>query len=104
MGGLKRFGVSIESDLLRRFDKFASDLGYANRSEALRDMIREKLLAKDFGSDLARGKGEVTAVVSIVYDHHALDVQRIAAHRRPFGKRKVEVAFHHLIHRVGERQ
>lgn len=78
MGGLKRFGVSIESDLLRRFDKFADDLGYANRSEALRGLIREKLLARDFDNDLAKGKGkgEVTAVVSLVYDHHALDVPR----------------------------
>ncbi len=78
MGGLKRFGVSIESDLLRRFDKFAGDLGYANRSEALRALIREKLLARDFDNDLAsgKGKGEVTAVVSLVYDHHALDVPR----------------------------
>ncbi len=76
MGGVKRFGVSIESDLLRRFDEFADDLGYANRSEALRDLIREKLLARDFERDLAKDKGEVTAVVSLVYDHHALDVPR----------------------------
>jgi len=76
VGGVKRFGVSIESDLLRRFDEFADDLGYANRSEALRDLIREKLLARDFERDLAKGKGEVTAVVSLVYDHHALDVPR----------------------------
>ena len=76
MGGVKRFGVSIEADLLRRFDEFASDLGYANRSEAFRDLIRERLLARDFDLGLAKGKGEVTAVVSFVYDHHALDVPR----------------------------
>jgi CopG family nickel-responsive transcriptional regulator len=76
VGGVKRFGVSIESDLLRRFDEFADDLGYANRSEALRDLIREKLLARDVERDLAKGMGEVTAVVSLVYDHHALDVPR----------------------------
>ncbi|MHC4253740.1 MAG: nickel-responsive transcriptional regulator NikR [Planctomycetota bacterium] len=76
MAGVKRFGVSIEADLLRRFDKFAGDLGYANRSEAFRDLIREKLLARDFDLGLAAGKGEVTAVVSLVYDHHALDVPR----------------------------
>jgi CopG family nickel-responsive transcriptional regulator len=76
VGGVKRFGVSIESDLLRRFDRFAGDLGYANRSEALRDLIRERLLARDLDLDLAKGKSEVTAVVSLVYDHHALDVPR----------------------------
>ena len=76
MGGIQRFGVSVESDLLRRFDKLSAELGYANRSEALRDLIREKLLARDHEQDLAKGQGEATAVVSFVYNHHALDIPR----------------------------
>ena len=36
MGHLSRIGVSIDSELLRRFDTFIADKGYENRSEAFR--------------------------------------------------------------------
>jgi len=44
MSELVRFGVSINSDLLERFDKLIDTKGYDNRSEAIRDMIREHLV------------------------------------------------------------
>ena len=39
-----RFGVSIEQDLLENYDRFIAERGYATRSEALRDLIREALI------------------------------------------------------------
>jgi len=62
---ITRFGVSLEKDLLRSFDKSIADLGYANRSEAIRDLIRDHLIQKKVG----REGGEVVGVVSLVYDH-----------------------------------
>ena len=65
MKELKRFGVSIESDLLSRFDRFIRKQGYTNRSEAIRDLIRELLLKRE---DVP--KKTVVGILSVVYDHH----------------------------------
>ena len=66
MGKLSRFGVSIDSDLLDRFDLFIGDKGYENRSEALRDLIRDRLVA----SVVVGGNGSVVGTVTLIYDHH----------------------------------
>lgn len=66
MAGIERIGISLESGLLKKFDKLIDGLGYANRSEAVRDLIREKLSQKQ----LAEAKGEAVAAVCLVYDHH----------------------------------
>ncbi|MDP6126500.1 MAG: ribbon-helix-helix protein, CopG family, partial [Candidatus Latescibacteria bacterium] len=39
-----RFGVSMDPDLLEKFDTLLEQKGYSNRSEALRDLIREALV------------------------------------------------------------
>jgi CopG family nickel-responsive transcriptional regulator len=61
-----RFGVSLGLDLLDRFDRLIKDLGYGNRSEAVRDLIRQKLVAAEWETPDA----ETFASVSVVYDHH----------------------------------
>ncbi|MHA2431409.1 MAG: ribbon-helix-helix protein, CopG family, partial [Promethearchaeota archaeon] len=43
MDAITRFGVSIEPDLLKKFDKYIKNKGYQNRSEAIRDLIRKTL-------------------------------------------------------------
>ena len=43
---ITRFGVSIEPDLLKKFDKIIKKEGYTNRSEAIRDMIRKNLITE----------------------------------------------------------
>lgn len=63
---LKRFGISLEHELLSQFDALCSKQGYTNRSEAIRDLIREALIKKEW----LEGKEETTGVVMIVYDHH----------------------------------
>ena len=67
MSELERIGVSIESSLLSEFDKIIEKHGYQNRSEAIRDLVREKI------SDEELKKPNTTAIaaVFIVYDHHA---------------------------------
>ncbi len=65
MSNLVRFGVSLEKELLQKFDKRIREKNYTNRSEAIRDLIREDLIKKEW----QEGK-EVTGSISLVYNHH----------------------------------
>jgi CopG family transcriptional regulator, nickel-responsive regulator len=67
MGVLSRIGVALDSDLLERFDDFIARLGYTNRSEAFRDLIRDRLVAERTASPNATVVGTVT----LIYDHHS---------------------------------
>jgi CopG family transcriptional regulator, nickel-responsive regulator len=67
MGVLSRIGVALDSDLLERFDDFISRLGYTNRSEAFRDLIRDRLITEQTDTPAATVVGTVT----LIYDHHA---------------------------------
>ena len=64
---LVRTGVALDFELLKRFDRLMRNKGYANRSEALRDLIRDHL------NDASLQGGEVFVVgaVALVYDHHS---------------------------------
>ena len=66
MGILSRIGVSIDSDLLRRFDRFIAKRGYENRSEAFRDLIRDRLV----GSAVVSPDAMVVGTVTLIYGHH----------------------------------
>jgi len=63
---LSRIGVSIDSDLLDRFDGYIASKGYENRSEAFRDLIRDHLVESAVVSPAALVVGTVT----LIYDHH----------------------------------
>ena len=65
MGRVKRFSVSMDEALCRRFDRQVSKSLYANRSEFLRDMIRTQLVEEEW--DLG---GEAVGTITLVYDHH----------------------------------
>jgi CopG family nickel-responsive transcriptional regulator len=71
MADLTRVSVSLESALLEAFDRSNAAKGYATRSEAVRDLIRERLIREEAAG--ARG-GEQVAVVTLVYDHHAREL------------------------------
>lgn len=64
-----RFGVSLEGDLLRKFDAYLSAEGYANRSQAIAGLIR-----KEFVSDAFAHGRAVAGAVTLVYDHHKREV------------------------------
>ncbi len=67
MSALKRFGVSIEKKLLKKFDSYVKSGGYRNRSEALRDLIRKELVDNQWVSE----EDEMVAgAIILVYDHH----------------------------------
>ncbi len=65
MSQLVRFGVSLDGDLLRKFDEHIREKNYSNRSEAFRDLIRQELIAKEW--EIGE---EVAGAVTLIYDHH----------------------------------
>lgn len=65
MAGLTRFSVSMESELLERFTRMADRRGYENRSEALRDVMREALVRDEW-----KRNEEIVGTITLVYDHH----------------------------------
>lgn len=67
---LQRFGVSLEKDLLEAFDSYRDAHHYATRSEAIRDLIRERLVRERWSRD----EDEVVGTLTLVYDHHAHDL------------------------------
>jgi CopG family transcriptional regulator, nickel-responsive regulator len=67
MGYLSRIGVAIDSDLLVRFDNFIAKQGYTNRSEAFRDLIRDRLVTAAVESP----QSLVVGTVTLIYDHHS---------------------------------
>jgi CopG family nickel-responsive transcriptional regulator len=67
MSELSRIGVAIDSDLLEQFDRFINGQGYENRSEAFRDLIRERLVSAAVETPEAPVVGSVT----LIYDHHS---------------------------------
>ena len=64
-GQLVRTGLSLESDLLSAFDDAIAKKGYGNRSEAIRDLIRDRLVELDVDKNKV-----VVGTLTIVYDHH----------------------------------
>jgi len=66
MGETIRFGVSLDSDLLDRFDSLCKEKSYQTRSEAIRDLIRSMLVQRQWES----AEGEVAGTLTLVYDHH----------------------------------
>ncbi len=85
MGSTIRFGVSLDSDLLEKFDLLCDDSGYQTRSEAIRDLIRNALVQKEWQAQNV----EVAATLSLIYDHHKSDLaQKIT---------NIQHDVHHLI-------
>jgi CopG family nickel-responsive transcriptional regulator len=82
MSKLMRFGVSLDETLLKKFDPFIARLGYKSRSEAIRDLIRERLVAEEWKADKAQAMG----VLSLVYSHEV----------RELSKKLTDIQHHHL--------
>ena len=70
MGQTIRFGVSLDSDLLEKFDTLCEERCYQTRSEAIRDLIRNTLVQKEW-EDTDK---EIAGTLTLVYDHHKSDL------------------------------
>jgi CopG family nickel-responsive transcriptional regulator len=95
MSQLCRIGVAIDADLLQRFDQLIAQRGYANRSEAFRDLIRRDLV-EETG---ARPDAAVVGVVTLVYDHHTRQLSDKLTEQQHKALHHVHTTLHvHLDH------
>jgi CopG family nickel-responsive transcriptional regulator len=67
MSVLCRIGIALDSELIKRFDRSIARRGYTNRSEAFRDLIRDRLVTEQ----TAAPEAVVVGTVTLIYDHHA---------------------------------
>lgn len=81
MAGLVRFGVSMEERLLKDFDRMIKRRKWANRSEAIRDLVRRELIE----SQWQEAGREVVGTVTMLYDHH----------KRELPEKLIEMQHHH---------
>jgi CopG family transcriptional regulator, nickel-responsive regulator len=65
MSTLIRTGISLEQDLLEKFDLLIKQKGYGNRSEAIRDLVRDHFVQEEVASNKI-----VVGTITLVYDHH----------------------------------
>lgn len=66
MSEIVRFSVSVEGDLLEQFDSYCKKEQFATRSEAVRQLIRDRLTRRAWET----GSHEVAGTLTLVYDHH----------------------------------
>lgn len=94
MAHLVRFGVSLEKDLLGHFDSHLKQKKYTNRSEAIRDLIREDLVKQQW----QEGK-EIAGTVTLIYDHHKRElVNKLMEIQHDFGGLIISAQHIHLDH------
>jgi CopG family nickel-responsive transcriptional regulator len=89
---LERIGISLESELLAQFDKLIKDKGYVNRSEAVRDLIRDALVQRSWAE--STGREERVAVATLVYDHDSSSLSQKLAHIQHENHKAVVSALH----------
>lgn len=94
MASLVRFGISLEKDLLSHFDSHLKGKKYTNRSEAIRDLIREDLVKKQW----QEGK-EIAGAITVIYDHHKRElVNKLMDIQHDFGGIIISTQHIHLDH------
>jgi CopG family nickel-responsive transcriptional regulator len=89
---IERIGVSLENDLLEPFDRLIAQKGYQSRSEAIRDLIRDALVQRQWSE--ATSRQEQVAVVTLVYDHDSSSLAQKLAHIQHENHKAVVSALH----------
>lgn len=88
-----RFGISIDERLLKSFDKLIDDKGYTNRSEAVRDLIRNSLVDEQWAND----EEEMVGTVSLVFNHHTRELSdKLTEHQHSHHQEIVSALHVHL--------
>ena len=81
---MKRFGVSLEDDLLEKLDELVKSHAFPNRSQAIRFLIRKHLTREQW-----KNNREVSGCLVLVYDHHKSDLQNRLT--------SIQHDYHHLV-------
>ena len=94
MAELVRTGLSLEKDLLKKFDAVIAKKGYQNRSEAIRDLIRDHLVSEE--SETGR---MIVGTLTMVYDHHQANLaERLIAIQHEAHSHVLAATHVHLDH------
>jgi CopG family nickel-responsive transcriptional regulator len=95
MGVLSRIGIALDSELLKRFDRSIQQRGYTNRSEAFRDLIRDRLVTEQ----TAAPEATVVGTVTLIFDHHAHGVtEKLTEAQHAHHELVVSTSHAHLDH------
>ncbi|MDO5652644.1 MAG: nickel-responsive transcriptional regulator NikR [Brachymonas sp.] len=93
---MERFTISLEESLAQQFDQLVIDQGYQNRSEAVRDLLRQKLTHVNLEQDQAPF---CVASLSYVYNHDARDLaERLMVYQHNYHDVVVVTTHVHLDH------
>jgi len=84
MEKVRRFSISIEKELLKKFDRYLKEKKYPTRSKAIEDLIRSALVEKEW----LEGK-EVAGSIVLVYNHNKRELVAKITH--------IEHDFHDII-------
>ncbi len=87
---LIRFGVSIDEDLLEKFDQLIARKGYGSRSEAIRDLIRDSLVQTEWES----ASTETIGTITIVFNSHTRELSDLLTHLQHLYYRSIISATH----------
>lgn len=89
-----RFSVSLSEELLQELDHFLDRKGYGNRSEGIRDLIRDNLVQQEVAANK-----EVCGVLTLVYDHHVRELTQTLIEKQHNSSINIASSLHvHLDH------
>lgn len=92
---LTRFGISMDEILLNNFDKLILKKGYNNRSEAIRDLVREKIVEEN----IEYTDQEVYGALVFIYDHHKRDLEKkLSNFQHDYYKNIISTTHVHISH------
>jgi CopG family nickel-responsive transcriptional regulator len=93
---LNRFSISMPGELARQLDAMSKARGFANRSQAVADMVRNQLI-EHHGQ---MGNREIVGTVTLVYDHHRRNIQKLLTDIQHDHQELIIATLHvHLDHR-----
>jgi CopG family transcriptional regulator, nickel-responsive regulator len=92
---LERFSISMKGDLLRQLDNLVKVKGYANRSQAISDMVKGSIVEHQ-GQQPER---EIAGSITLVYDHHKRNIQALLTKiQHDYGAQIIATLHAHLDH------
>lgn len=94
---LERITIAIDGELLESFEELLDRRSLGNRSEAIRDLIRRKLVE----DEIEHGEGEAVASLTLLYDHEQRELaERLVEAGHAHRARVLSTLHVHLDHRL----
>lgn len=96
---LVRFGVSMPASLVRELDNWRKSMGYTNRSEAVRDLVRDALVEAHWQAAVRSPDEAMVGVVTLVYSHATRQINDNLTHMQHESHDTAVASLHiHLTH------